>query len=102
MDIRRVPWNERGWASSLEALRLQAESWRGTWVLVQYTPLAWSARGFPRRFLSAIRILCKAGARILIVFHDVDKFGGDRLIERFSRSIQMKVIGNALSLEDRG
>ncbi len=22
MDIRRVPWNERGWASSLEALRL--------------------------------------------------------------------------------
>ncbi len=101
MDIRRVPWNERGWASSLEALRLQAESWRGTWVLVQYTALAWSSRGFPRRFLSAIRILCKAGARIMVVYHDVDPFGGSRLIDRVRRSIQIKVMRDALSLADR-
>src|SRR5258708_19226618 len=101
MDIRRVPWNERAWASSLEALRLQAESWRGSWVLVQYTALAWSSRGFPRRFLSAVRILCKAGARVMVVYHDVDPFGGSRLIDRVRRSIQIKVMRDALSLADR-
>jgi hypothetical protein len=30
LEIRRVPWNEHGWAAALEALRLQAETWRGT------------------------------------------------------------------------
>ncbi len=70
-------------------------------MLVQYTALAWSARGFPRRFLSALRILCKAGARILVVFHDVDPFGGNRLIDRLRRSIQINVMREALSLADR-
>src|SRR5258708_33758868 len=59
VDIRRVPWSERGWASSLEAPRLQAESWRHTLVPVQYTALAWPRRGFPGRFLSAIGILSR-------------------------------------------
>jgi len=46
MQIRRVPWELHGWGQSLRALQLQAAEWRGTWVLVQYTALAWSARGF--------------------------------------------------------
>ena len=49
LEIRRVPWNEQGWAASLEALRLQAETWRGTWILLQYTALAWSARAIALR-----------------------------------------------------
>src|SRR5439155_1610486 len=60
LQIRRVPWKEHGWSASLRALRLQTEAWRGAWVLVQYTALAWSARGFPRRFLRVLRILRKS------------------------------------------
>ena len=47
LELRRVPWSEHGWPASLDALRLQAQAWPGTWVLVQYTALAWSTRGFP-------------------------------------------------------
>src|SRR5437764_37353 len=89
VEIQRVLWNEHGWARALEALRIQAEDWRGTWVLVQYTALAWSARGFPRRIFRVLRALRKAGARIGIVFHDVEPFGGLRLIDRFRRRLQL-------------
>jgi len=47
LEIRRVPWEIHGWSEALNALRLQATGWRDTWVLVQYTALAWSSRGFP-------------------------------------------------------
>lgn len=100
MDIRRVPWNDHGWAASLEALRLQSEAWRGTWVLVQYTALAWSARGFPRKFLRVLRVLRKAGARIAVVFHDVEPYGGIRFIDRFRSRTQIQVMRRTLGLVD--
>lgn len=100
LQIRRVPWNEHGWAASLRALTLQAQAWRGAWVLVQYTALAWSARGFPRRFLCVLRILRKAGAHTAVVFHDAEPFGGTRLIDRLRRSMQLRVMHAALEFSD--
>jgi glycosyltransferase involved in cell wall biosynthesis len=101
LEIRRVPWNEHGWTASLEALRLQAEAWRGVWVLVQYTALGWSARGFPGRIFRVLRILRKAGARIAIVFHDVEPFGGTRLIDRFRRRLQLGAMKDMAMFSDR-
>jgi glycosyltransferase involved in cell wall biosynthesis len=100
LEIRRVPWNEHGWAASLEALRLQAETWRGTWILLQYTALAWSARGFPRKFLKVLRELEKFDARIAIIFHDAEPFGGTRVIDRFRRMLQLRVMRSAIALAD--
>ena len=99
-EIRRVPWDQHGWAASLDALRLQAEAWRRAWVLVQYTALAWSARGFPNRFLRILRVLRKAGARIAVVFHDAEPFGGTRLIDRFRRAAQVRVMRAAVAWSD--
>lgn len=100
LEIRRVPWNEHGWSTSLNALRLQAEAWRNTWVLVQYTSLAWSPRGFPQRFLRVLRVLRQARARIVVVFHDAQPFGGDRLIDRIRRSVQVRVMRDAVAFSD--
>jgi glycosyltransferase involved in cell wall biosynthesis len=100
LEVRRVPWNELGWAPSLAALRLQSENCRGTWVLVQYTALAWSARGFPRRFLQVLRALRKAGAHIAVVFHDAEPFGGVRFIDRLRRMLQVRVMRKAQSLSN--
>jgi glycosyltransferase involved in cell wall biosynthesis len=100
LELRRVPWNQHGWSSALEALRLQALSWRGTWVLVQYTALAWSARGFPQRFLKVLRLLAAAGARVAVVYHDAEPFGGTRLIERLRRTIQLRTMRSALGLSE--
>jgi glycosyltransferase involved in cell wall biosynthesis len=100
VKLRRVPWTEHGWPASLNALRLQAESWRDTWVLLQYTNLAWSSRGFPGRFLRVLRVLRKAGARIAVVFHDAEPFGGTRLIDRFRRAVQLRVMRDAVAFAD--
>ena len=100
MDLRRVPWNEHGWAASLEALRLQAEAWRGTWVLVQYTALAWSSRGFPGRIFRVLRVLRKSGARIAIVFHDVEPFEGTRIVDRVRRRLQLGTMRDLAAFSD--
>lgn len=100
LELRRVPWELHGWPHSLHALRLQAGSWRGTWILVQYTALAWSARGFPSRFLQALRILASHGARIGVVFHDVEPFVGARVVDRIRRISQVHTMRRALDFAD--
>lgn len=96
LKIERVAWEERGWASALRRLRRHAKLWNGTSILVQYTALAWSARGFPIRFLRVLKILEAAGARIGVVYHDVEPYSGTRLIDRLRRGSQLRAMRHAL------
>ncbi len=100
LEIRRVPWEIYGWPDSLQALKLMAMQWRDTWVLVQYTALAWSARGFPQKVLRAMEILKSAGARMGIVYHDVEPYPGTRLIDSFRRFLQVRTMRRALAIAD--
>lgn len=100
MQIRRVPWELHGWRQSLRALQLQSQAWRDTWVLVQYTALAWSARGFPVKFPRVLRQLKSAGARVAVVFHDVEPFSSPRLIDRVRHRVQARTMRRALELAD--
>jgi len=100
LEIRRVPWEIHGWPEALHALRLQATRWRDTWVLVQYTALAWSARGFPQKVLPALNVLKAAGARVGMVFHDVEPYPGTRLIDSVRRFVQVRTMRRALDLAD--
>src|SRR6202011_524111 len=102
MQIRRVPWEKHGWGEALNALELQAADWCGTWVLVQYTALAWSARGFPQKFIGVMRALKEAGARIALVFHDVEPYPGSRVLDLIRRSAQLRTMRTALSIADAG
>ena len=45
----RIAWDEKGWNSALADFRGTAAGWRDRWVLLQFTTLAWSRRGFPLR-----------------------------------------------------
>ena len=98
LELRRVPWELHGWRESLHALQLQAADWRGKWVLVQYTALAWSTRGFPLRFLRVLKMLKSAGARLGVVFHDVEPYSSTRLIDQLRRRVQVHVMRRALGL----
>jgi len=100
MQIRRVPWELHGWRRALHALHLQSAAWRDTWVLVQYTALAWSARGFPLKFPRVLRILKSAGVRVAVVFHDVEPFSSPRLIDRLRHRVQSRTMRRALELAD--
>ena len=100
LEVHRFPWRSCGWRKALRGLRLQASGWRGMWVVVQYTALAWSARGFPTRFSSILKVLRSAGARVAVIFHDAEPFGGTRLIDRLRRVIQIRTMRWAATFAD--
>jgi glycosyltransferase involved in cell wall biosynthesis len=98
--MERVAWHESGWSRAASTLRHRAQGWRGAWVLVQYTALAWSARGFPLRFPQVLKILKTAGVRLAVVFHDVEPYSGKRVIDGLRRRAQLQVMLKALRLSD--
>src|ERR1700691_6025272 len=67
-EIARVSWNERGW----------------------------SERGFPRRVLRVLRTLSDTGARVGVVFHDVEPFAGTRTVDVLRRQVQLRVMRRML------
>ncbi|MCU1243184.1 MAG: hypothetical protein JWO71_3910 [Candidatus Acidoferrum typicum] len=100
MSLVRVPWAERGWAAALHELAQQAVNWRGQSVCVQYTALAWSARGFPLRFLSVIKVLHRAGVRVVVVYHDATPYAGNRPVDKLRRAVQLNVMRQSLRRSD--
>lgn len=70
MPLTEVCWMERGWFRGLQQLWRQSAQWRGQWVLLQYTALAWSLRGFPLGAVATLVILRSRRARLAIVFHE--------------------------------
>lgn len=96
LELVRVAWLEDGWPTALRELERQAAGWRGCWVLVQYTALSWSERGFPLRFLRVLRVLRQAGARVAMVYHDVMPYEGTRTIDKLRRRAQTHAMSEAL------
>lgn len=90
--LARVPWAEKGRISSLQQLRRECRAWRGKWVLLQYTALAWSQRGFPAFVLAAVQVLRRARVRVAIVFHESSRHEGSRWIDGIRGTFQDWVI----------
>jgi glycosyltransferase involved in cell wall biosynthesis len=101
LEVLRVPWAEKGWRRALKALSEHLAQRRRPWLLVQYTSLAWSRHGIPLGFVALIRRLKKAGFRILVVYHDPDAFGGERLRDRLRRRIQLAIFRHTSQLADK-
>ena len=98
LRIVRVPWDKRGWLSALYWLRRATgpdAGSRGRWILVQYTALSWSRRGFPVGFLGVLWALGRCRARCAVVFHDPEPYAGGRLIDRLRRGVQCWVMRTA-------
>jgi glycosyltransferase involved in cell wall biosynthesis len=100
VEIIRIPWEIRGWRNALRDLEGQARQWQGAVVVIQYTALGWSSRGFPWRVLQVMKALKSVGARVGIVFHDVEPYVGSRLIDSLRRYIQVRTMRGVLSLAD--
>lgn len=100
MEIIRMPWKERGWPAALKSLRQRAAEWRGRWVLLQYTALAWSLRGLPTEVPRAMRVLKSAGTRIGVVFHDAQAYSGERMVDHLRRFVQQRTMRQILRSSD--
>ena len=88
----RVRWTEKGWISALRQLSRECSAWRGQWVLLQYTALSWSRRGFPFAALVVLALLRRGGARVTVVFHEPCRQGGSRWKDRIRGACQDWVI----------
>jgi glycosyltransferase involved in cell wall biosynthesis len=84
----RVPWAERGWGPALRWLSRESADWKDGWVLLQYTALSWSRRGFPFGVLRVLRLLRKRGVRCTVVFHDGTAHAGTRMRDELRRAAQ--------------
>ena len=76
--IARAPASEEGWLRALRQLWRVSVQWRGKWVLLQYTALAWSRHGFPLGAVAVIVLMRTHGVRCGVVFHEPFRQGDDR------------------------
>ena len=100
LETYRVAWFERGWGSALRDLTVAASGWYGCWVLLQFTNLAWSRRGFPLHAPKILATLRGCGSRCGVVFHDFEPFPGARLVDRVRRSCQHQALRRLYHLAD--
>jgi glycosyltransferase involved in cell wall biosynthesis len=90
----RVNWIDEGWFGALRQLRRDSLEWRDRWVLLQYTALGWSRRGFPVWALIMQRTLRRRGVRTAAVFHEIYRQSerSPRLIDKIRGGFQDWVI----------
>jgi hypothetical protein len=88
----RVGWAEKGWHSALLELRDAAKAWQNQWVLLQFTTLAWSRRGFPLRAPRVLDVLRQCGARPAVVFHDFFPLPGKGIVGNAREYCQLRVL----------
>lgn len=70
LEILRFDWPRKGWLGALSELWSSAAVHRARWVLLQYTALAWSRRGFPLGSLAVVSILRLRGVACAIMYHE--------------------------------
>jgi glycosyltransferase involved in cell wall biosynthesis len=70
LRLVRVPWAECGWLGAIRRVWKESAGWKGSWVLMQYTALSWSRRGFPLGAVAVLCVLNLRGARCAVVFHE--------------------------------
>jgi glycosyltransferase involved in cell wall biosynthesis len=77
VDFRavRVPEIETDWLHALSGLWRASAEWGGKWVLLQYTALGWSRRGFPFGAVAVILLLRARGVNCGVVFHEAYRQG---------------------------
>ncbi|MGH9699199.1 MAG: hypothetical protein ACRD52_07005 [Candidatus Acidiferrales bacterium] len=101
LNLARVNWMQQGWFRALRDLWRSSKDWRGTWVLIQYTALAWSRRGFSLRALAALFVLRHRGVRCAVVFHDPFRQYGTGPISYFRGAFQDWVIRRMYARADK-
>ena len=99
-EIVPVHWAEKGWRVALAELRKAAAAWRDRWVLLQYTTLAWSSRGFPLRAPRVLDVLRQSGARPGIVFHDFMPARGSGIVGQARAYSQLRVLRRLYARSD--
>jgi glycosyltransferase involved in cell wall biosynthesis len=100
LTLTQVRWAEIGLKASRRELLEGVKDKQNTFFLLQYTALSWSRRGFALPAVGILKLLKKSGARCTVVFHDPDGYAGNRVVDRFRRSIQRYAMKRLVRLSD--
>ena len=95
MKTVEVMWDGQGWLRALSALWKHSVEWRGRWVVLQYTALMWSRRGFPLAIPAILWMMKMRGCRTAVMFHDVYAAPGSRWIDRVRVEFQVLIMRHA-------
>jgi glycosyltransferase involved in cell wall biosynthesis len=98
----RVHWKEKGRATALRELWHESADWRKDWVLLQYTALGWSGRGFPLLTLIVQSLLRLRGAHCAVVLHDGSFSMSARFRDRMRNETQRWVVRTLFGQSERG
>jgi glycosyltransferase involved in cell wall biosynthesis len=72
LEIVQLRWEIQGWWKALSILWNESRAWKKRIVLLQYTALMWSRRGFPFGALAVLAILKFRHVCLCVVFHDAE------------------------------
>jgi glycosyltransferase involved in cell wall biosynthesis len=97
----QVSWDRDGSFKAFSRLWHQTAGWAGRRVLLQYTALSWSRRGFPFRVLVLLVLLKFRGVKCAMVFHDAQGYGGTRKIDYVRNAVQCWTMRQAYRLTER-
>lgn len=100
-EIARVDWFLEGWPLALRKLWNDSRAWRGRWVVLQFTAMGWSKRGFPLGAVAALRIVKRHGALCAVVFHEPVGLSGPRAIDRVRGACQSWVVRKLHNLAEK-
>ena len=100
-EIQQVDGVSKGWLSELWKFWSSSRQWRGRWIVLQYTALAWSRRGFPVGAIATLAIAKRRGARCAVVFHEPFGTSGPRTIDRVRGECQNWVVRSLHKIADR-
>lgn len=102
LETDRVAWHDLGWIAALRKLERQSAQWRGSWVVVHYTALSWSRRGFPLGILLVLRRMRRSGMRCAILFHESGRqLSGTRWRDKFRGAVQEWAIRRCYRAADK-
>ena len=99
-EIARVEWHPEGWARALRKLRAQSVKWEGSWVVLQYTALSWSRRGFPLKRSRRSEEFEAPKTSCAAVFHEYRRQGGAKWAGQVRGAFQDWVIRQIYSQVD--
>jgi glycosyltransferase involved in cell wall biosynthesis len=101
LELFQVRWAEHGWSAALAELRENAKEWCGCWILLHYTTLAWSRRGFPWRVPEVLSAVRERGVRCGVVFHDFGPFISAGIVGSIRKVCHLQVLHRLYKQADR-
>ena len=100
LEIAALRWEMHGWRKSLASFWKESRGWKEQIVMLQYTALMWSRRGFPFGALVVLAILKIRAVKLCVVFHDAGYAPARGLIRRLRVAFQDFTIRMAFRAAD--